>query len=110
MKYHPDRNTHKTDNEKRELQEKFKKVSEAFEVLSDPKKKNMYDNGMNPNDSENQGGGFHDPNEIFKMFMHPGGGDGGFSFGGGDDGGFSFGGGQPLYCTDQRSVMTRDSM
>jgi molecular chaperone DnaJ len=38
MKYHPDRNPDDKTSE-----EKFKEISEAYEVLSDPKKKQSYD-------------------------------------------------------------------
>ena len=41
IKWHPD----KHENDKREAEEKFKEISEAYSVLSDPKKKNEYDNG-----------------------------------------------------------------
>ena len=43
LKYHPDKNI---DN-KVEAENKFKEISEAYEVLSDDQKKNNYDNGQN---------------------------------------------------------------
>lgn len=39
MKWHPDKNK----NNKTIAEEKFKNISEAFQVLSDPQKKNIYD-------------------------------------------------------------------
>ena len=45
LKYHPDRN--QDSNEKIKCEEKFKQISEAYEVLSDEQKKNNYDNGQN---------------------------------------------------------------
>lgn len=40
MKYHPDR---VAPNEKKAAEEKFKEISEAYAVLSDPQKKQLYD-------------------------------------------------------------------
>ena len=42
FKYHPDKNTDNDNKEQNELQ--FKKITEAYEVLSDPDKKHQYDN------------------------------------------------------------------
>jgi DnaJ-class molecular chaperone len=43
LKYHPDKT--QDCNKKKEYEEKFKQISEAYEVLSDEKKKYEYDNG-----------------------------------------------------------------
>ncbi len=55
MKYHPDR------NDSEEASEHFKKLNQAYEVLSDPKKRSEYDNPpRSPFDSMGFGGGFND--------------------------------------------------
>jgi curved DNA-binding protein len=49
MKHHPDRGGD---------EKKFKEVSVAYDVLSDPQKKQMYDMGMDPNNPQQSRGGF----------------------------------------------------
>ena len=53
LKYHPDRMGKKSDKEKKEAEEIVKSANEAYETLSDPQKKQEYDNpgfggGFNP--------------------------------------------------------------
>lgn len=43
VKYHPDKQAGKSDKEKKEAEEKFKDVSAAYAILSDPQKKARYD-------------------------------------------------------------------
>ena len=84
LKYHPDRNS-ESEQSKKIAQRKFEDVSDAYSVLSDPKKKQMFDQGIDPLNPETASGAggpgmsFHfsggDPNEIFKMFFGGQGGD-----------------------------------
>ena len=100
MKYHPDRNA-ESEETKKMAEKKFIDVNDAYSVLSDPKKKSMYDQGIDPlNPEEASSGGVHfgDASEILKMFVGGGGNPFGFSSGGsgfGDGGSFrtfTFGG------------------
>lgn len=66
LKYHPDKNPDEP--------EKFKEISAAFEVLSDEKKKSIYDKYGEQGLREGSGGEFHSPFDIFDMFFGGGGG------------------------------------
>lgn len=84
MKWHPD---HNPDN-KAEAEAKFKEASEAYAVLSDPQKRQTYDQfGHDGMKNAFGAGGFDmsDLGDILSQFF--GGGGGGFSAGGG---GFNF--------------------
>jgi molecular chaperone DnaJ len=81
VQYHPDKNPGDPESE-----ERFKEVAEAFEVLSDPRKREIYD-AYGHEGLKGRGFGFHDPADIFQQFM-------GAAFGGGIFGDiFGFGGG-----------------
>lgn len=56
MKYHPDRQIDKSDEEKKEAEERFKDINEANAVLSDPQKRRKYDLGDSYDDDFMPGG------------------------------------------------------
>ncbi|KAG5189282.1 heat shock protein 40 like protein [Tribonema minus] len=82
LKWHPDRQNGKEETERAEAEKVFREVNDAYEVLSDPAKKNRYDSGVDLEDLDNpyaghgghghghgHGGGGIDPNVLFQMFM-----------------------------------------
>ena len=62
MLHHPDRGGN---------QEKFKKIAESYEILSDTEKRRSYDTFGKVEPGLNQGGNF--PSELFSMFFNGGG-------------------------------------
>ena len=89
LKYHPDKNPEDAEG----AQKQFIEITNAYEILSDPEKRKIFDQfgeeGLNQQQQQPQGGGqpFHDPFVIFEQFFGGGGG-GGFQFN------FNHGGGQ----------------
>lgn len=72
LKYHPDHQNGKSEVEKKEAEERFKKINEAYEILSDKEKKAQYDQFGTV--GGNGGMDHMDPFEFFRK-MH-----GGFGF------------------------------
>lgn len=63
MKYHPDR------NDSPEAEVKFKEISEAYEVLSDDEKRQIYDRFGHDGLKGQMGGGFSNAEDIFSQIF-----------------------------------------
>ena len=64
IKYHPDKQVGKSDEEKESNEKKFKEISEAYEILSDPSKfNNIHSNSFDFRSS------FIDPNDLFNQIF-----------------------------------------
>lgn len=64
LKYHPDKNNFEG--------EKFKQISMAYEVLGDPEKRQVYDEGGDAAIKKGwaNGNGFTNPMDVFDMFLN----------------------------------------
>ena len=99
MKWHPDRHANDSEKEKKEAEEKFKEIAEAYGVLSDKEKRDKYDR-FGDADAPDMSGfgnfGGMSADDIINMFAGRSGGSRFSGFGGFGDmfSGHGFGGGR----------------
>lgn len=88
MKYHPDKFSGANESEKKEAEDKFKEINEAYQILSDENKRAQYDRfghaafenggGAGAGGFGGFSGGFEDLGDIFGSFFGGNAGFGGF--------------------------------
>ena len=80
LQWHPDKNQH----QKELAEEKFKEISESYQILSNPEKRKLYDQfGEDGMKEMNTGGNFTNPFDMFSnLFSESGFGGSGSGFGG----------------------------
>lgn len=117
IKYHPDKCL--DDTEKRENEDRFKEINHAYSILSDPEKKQKYDQFGTVDDTVNMHGGMNMDDILKDIF---GGGFNGanhgtsFSFmfmdgmGNVQQGGSGFGGGFPMFHNVQKQMKKQDTI
>ena len=83
LKWHPDRFSTKSDDEKAKAEVQFKKINDAYEFLTDPQRKKLWDQGHDREEVEQK-------IEMAKQQAAQGGMRGGFPGGGFQQGGQRF--------------------
>lgn len=91
LRWHPDKHN-ETPETYAAAEARFKDITEANTILSDPKARRRFDNGEDLEDEPQFGGGGGFPADMFAQFFAGGGGGGFGGFGGGGGGFHSFGG------------------
>ncbi|XP_013779435.1 dnaJ homolog subfamily C member 7-like isoform X2 [Limulus polyphemus] len=66
---HPDRHPDAKEDEQQEQEKKFKEISEAYSILSDPRKRSHYDKGLDITGMNGFRTGGMDPNDLFEVFL-----------------------------------------
>ena len=65
LKYHPDKFASKSDDEKKQAEDKFKEITEAYSVLNDAEKRKKYDMFGTVD-----GGGYNNDSDIDEIFRY----------------------------------------